>query len=233
MSDLETSKHMSRLLRSKWGRGARVRELDSSIGSASLVIYDAAKVTLTPASDGIIVDARSAIPSLAVFETSQTVQPENVNLVLTEIDASVRADLPSAFIHEFDAWVARGGETSSVPRPPRTPGPRVTQGEIEHHIANFWKTNLSNVSPSGGQASQTLARIYKKIDISFSTESAHGELIGGILLAEGIAVSAFGAWLSADHSDAAGLLRVCELIDHWARLRLDLALPNSDGAGTR
>lgn len=210
-----------------------MREMDSSIGSASLVIYDAAKVTLTPASGGITVDARSAVPSLPVFETSQTVHPDSVDSALAEVDASVRANLPPAFLEEFDAWVAGGGETSSVPRTSRTPGPRVTHSEIEHHIAEFWKRDLSDVHPSGGQNAQTLARIYDKVDISLSTESAHGELIGGILMAEHIAVSTFGAWLSADHPDAMGLRGVCTLIDHWARLRLNLPLPNSEGAGTQ
>lgn len=223
---------MSRFLRSRWGSGARMRELDSSIGSASVVIYDAAKVSLTPASGGVTVDVRSAVPLLPVFEKSQSVSPADLDVVLAKVDATVRANLPAAFLDAFDAWVASGGETSTAPRSPRTPGPSVTHHEIERHIADFWKENISHVRPSSSTDSQTLARIYEKMDISLSTESAHGELIGGILLADGYAVSVFGAWLSADYPDTAGLLGVGGLIDRWARLRLDLPSPHSHGADT-
>lgn len=222
MTDLETAKKMSRLLRSRWGRGARMRELDSRTGSASIVVYDSVKISLEPATEGIALSCLAAIPALPVFQLSKTVQPADVDRELAQIDASVRANLPADFLAAIDTWAAGGGEISSLPTRVRTPGPHITHEEIELHIADFWGRDISQVRSSGDARSRTLARIYGKIDISFSTESAHGELIGGIVLADGIAVSVFGTWLSADHSDTVGLSRICGLIDGWARLRLDL-----------
>ncbi|MCY1715528.1 hypothetical protein OVA26_01050 [Microbacterium sp. SL62] len=199
-----------------------MRELDSSVGSASVVIYDAAKVSLAPAEGDITVASRSAIPLLPVPETELTVRSAAVVSVLAHVDSEVRASLPARFLQAFDAWSTAGEEIPPPPHTPRAPGPAVTHEEIERHIVDFWKSDISQVHSSGRTRSRTLARIYGKIDISISTESAHGELIGGIFIADGYAVSVFGKWLSADHSDTIGLLQVCTLIDQWARLRLDL-----------
>lgn len=222
MTELEASKTLSRLLRTRWGQAARMRELDSSVGSASVIIYDAAKVSLALTERGITLVSRSAIPLLPVPETALTVESAEVVSALANMDSEVRASLPARFLQTFDAWSTAGEEISPPPHTPRTPGPAVTHEDIEHHVAEFWKSDVSQVHSSGCTRSQTLARIYGKIDISLSTESAHGELIGGILIADGYAVSVFSKWLSADHSDTIGLLKVCMLIDEWARLRLDL-----------
>ena len=118
MTNLEASKTMSHLLRSRWGGDARMRELDSRVGSASVVIYDAAKVSLAPGEGDITVVSRSAIPLLPVPETELTVRSAAVVSVLADVDSEVRASLPARFLKAFDAWSTASEEISP---PPHTP----------------------------------------------------------------------------------------------------------------
>jgi hypothetical protein len=221
--DLTIATDLARLLRRHWGARATSHEFIRSKGIASVVIYDACKVTLAGDPEGVRVWTQPAPPATTP-RVDVIVPREDVDRVLEDIDAACRLALPPAFIHRFDEWANSGGELRSggSDASPRVPGPTVTDADLDAAIRHFWMDSAV-VLPGDDSMSDDLRRtirLYNMIDVVVVRNEPHKQLTGGIVVGDGVESSDFGTWFMADHPDAEGLRDLMQRLDGWVRLRL-------------
>lgn len=223
VSEIVDAKSLARSLRSTWQGRASKNTIRPTRSEASAVIYDSVRVQLTAGSEGIRLITRTTFPRLRVIDRNELVAPARLPDKLSEVDADVRTALPAGFIAAFDEWGRQGYPLVAMSNLGRSAESSLEPAQIGREIVEFWKGDVSDVRVDEAQRSIS-AVLHGCVPLTFSLGLRHGELNGAIATEDGFITSCFGTWLLADHSDATGLNRLCELIDHWARLRLDAPL---------
>lgn len=222
MDSTTVATDLTRLLRRHWGARANSHEFIRSRGIASAVVYDACKVTLSGAQEGIRVWTQP-IPPADSPRMDVTVRRDDLGRVLEEIDAACRRTLPPEFVRRFDDWANSGGELSGEhsDSAARVPGPTITASDLDAAIHDFWRDSAVVVpadSLSGDL--RRIVRLYGTIDVVLVRNEPHKQLTGGIVVGDGVESSDFGTWFMADHPDAEGLHTLMRRLDNWVRLRL-------------
>lgn len=215
------AKTLSRAIRAQWNGRATMNAIRPSLPEASAVIYDSLRVRIRGEGESIAVSTSTAIPPLPMTARTERVKIPQLASILSQIEADVRTELPPRFLKAYDEWASRDYRLTPMRSTERTPGPPVTPSGIKEGVSRYWGADARQIHSS--DAPQTVSTLlYNAISVTLSTDSPHGELNGGIRLGGGYLAACFGTWLISDYSDTIGLLHLCEMIDRWARLRLDL-----------
>lgn len=222
-----------------WGLLLRGQTLSSATGVYRVEVYDAFRLTFTPASnDSVHVRLEGLAPEPRQFD-DQTVRVAEVPALLERTDGILRALLPPAYLEAVIAEARRMGADiasdraqpptgaghlarvrAQQPENPEPPGPKITLEDVPGILTEQFGDRITRIA-TGEDGHDVEGMLDHRLRISVGHEHQYGAFHAAIILApQAFVLRVFGSRLIARHADARSIRELLDLIDYWYQLRL-------------